>query len=269
MHPIAFSIGPKEIHWYGVFIALGFFGALMIVHLKRKHAGATPEQCVEIMMQALFGGIIGARLFYVVQDWESYFSKAPFLEIFRVDKGGLVFYGGFLLAFTSICIYAYVKKFSVPRILDICAPAVAFGHAFGRIGCFLQGCCFGRPSDAWYAVVFPAGSAPAERYPSLTEVGCSLPLIPVQLFEAGLNLLLCALLLIMFRYVKKGGQIAALYLIAYAVLRFSLEFMRGDHTDSVMGMTPSQSIALFLMLPLGIGLFLYLGKIKEKNHVSN
>lgn len=254
MHEIAFYIGSKGIHWYGVCISLGFLAALMLLLWKRKHVGMNSEEIVDLSMLALFSGIAGARIFYVAEFWNQSFAGRPFWKIFRIDEGGLVFYGGFLCAFTSLWIYARWKKLSIRRILDIFAPAMALAHAFGRIGCFLQGCCFGRPWTG--GVVFPAGSLPAMRYPDV-HTGTSLPLYPVQLYESGLNILLCVLLLLLFSRCRKGGQIAAIYLMGYAFLRFSLEFFRGDHVDSIAGLTPSQTISLLLMVPMGALLFWY------------
>ncbi|MBR2904916.1 MAG: prolipoprotein diacylglyceryl transferase, partial [Lentisphaeria bacterium] len=160
---------------------------------------------------------------------------------------------------------AKVKKLSFARILDMYAPAIAIGHAFGRVGCFLQGCCFGKPCS--WGVVYPWKSAPAERFPdylapvkSAVQGIPSVPIAPVQLIEAAGNILLFFLLLKLFKYVKKTGQIAAAYFAMYGIMRFLLEFLRGDHTDSILGFTPSQFIGLFIMLPCGLICYLCFGK---------
>lgn len=261
MHQVAFHIGSKPIHWYGVCIAIGFLAALGILVWKRRHANMTKDQIFDMAMLALFCGILGARAFYVIEFWKENFAGRSFWKIFRIDEGGLVFYGGFILALIAVCVYAKLKKLSIPLILDIAAPAMALAHAFGRVGCLLQGCCFGKPvSDGGSCgIVFPQNSRPAGRFPDITANGVSLPLHPVQIYEAVLNVILCVLLLLMFRYSKKAGQVASVYLICYAVMRFSLEFFRGDHTDSIAGFTPSQAIAL-VILPLGIALFAYFTK---------
>ena len=191
------------------------------------------------------------------------------LDVFRIDKGGLVFYGGFLLAFFGVWAYCRWKKFSFMRVADIYAPAVAMGHASGRIGCFLQGCCFGKPvHSSWPSVVFPAGSAPAQRYPanpadlyaSVRTATDSMPLVPVQLYEAACNFLIALLLLYLLKKVKRPGGVAAIYLAAYAVMRFCMELMRGDHTDHIGVFTPSQTIALFVMLPAAAIVFYFAGR---------
>ena len=253
MHQIAFTLFSHPIHWYGVCIAVGFLLATGLMIQLRHYAGMSRDHVFDIAMLSIFSGIIGARVFFVIQFWNEQFAGRPFSAVFRVDKGGIVFYGGFIAAFASLCIYAFRKKLSIRLILDLAAPAIALGHAFGRLGCFLQGCCFGRcaPENFPGAVRFPAGSMPFHRYPGPDGLH-SLPLYPVQLYECALNLLLSALLVILLRKNRKPGRIAAVYLIAYAAIRFTIEFFRGDHTDSFLHMTPSQNIALFVMLPLGI-----------------
>lgn len=253
MYQIAFMIGDKAIHWYGVCIAAGFLAATGLMLLMRRFARLSKDQVFDIAMISIVAGILGARLFYVIQFWDESFAGRPLLEVFRIDKGGLVFYGGFICAFAALCIYAARKKLSIRLILDLAAPAIAVAHAFGRIGCFLQGCCFGKTAPASWpgAVRYPLKSLPGERYPDFIA-GTSFPVYPVQLYESVSNFILCGVLLFLLRKNRKPGRIAALYLICYAVMRFTLEFFRGDHTDFFLGMTPSQNIALFLMLPLGI-----------------
>ena len=253
MHQIAFTLFSHPIHWYGVCIAAGFLLATGLMLLLRRYAGMSRDNVFDIAMLSIFSGIIGARVFFVIQFWNEQFAGRPFTAVFRVDKGGIVFYGGFIAAFAVLCIYAVRKKLSIRLILDLAAPAIALGHAFGRLGCFMQGCCFGRcaPSGFPGAVRFPAGSMPFHRYPGPDGLH-SLPLYPVQLYECALNLLLSALLVFLLRRNRKPGRIAAIYLIGYAAIRFTIEFFRGDHTDSFLNMTPSQNIALFVMLPLGV-----------------
>ena len=274
MHSIAFQIGRLSIHWYGIFIALGFLAALAVLQYKRKYANMTPDQIFDIGIIAVVGGVIGARIFYVI-EFRHQFS-GNLLKIFRIDQGGLVFYGGFLLVLVILWLYSRWKKLSIARIFDIYGPAMALGHAFGRIGCFMQGCCFGRPAQHG-GVAFPAGSAPALKYPDfattkIAENGqtfiCSLSLHPVQLYESAANLLLCIALLLLFRKVKKVGQIAASYFIGYGLIRFSLEFLRGDHTDSILGMTPAQFLGIFIMIPCGIFFYLYFGKYGEDAYAA-
>jgi phosphatidylglycerol:prolipoprotein diacylglycerol transferase len=139
----------------------------------------------------------------------------------------------------------------VLNVLDIFGPALAVGHAFGRIGCFMNGCCFGKPSDIFCAVRFPEGSAPAAAFPGKS-------IHPVQLYEAAFNVVLAAVLMLLLRKAKlKPGVIASIYLIAYGIARFLFELLRGDHKDFVFNLlTPSQSICPIIVLA-GIALLIY------------
>ncbi|MBQ7401872.1 MAG: prolipoprotein diacylglyceryl transferase [Lentisphaeria bacterium] len=258
MHEIAFSIGELKIHWYGIFAACGFLSAMLALTWKRHIAGVSKDNIMDIGMIAMFAGILGARLFYVIQFHEQF--SGQWLKVIRIDQGGLVFYGGFILSCIILILYCKIKKINLARLLDVFAPAVALGHAFGRLGCFMQGCCFGKDAGgSWLGVTYPAGSAPAARYPDILN-GCSLPLYPVQLIEAGANFLLFGILFFIAGKFKKPGRVAGIYVICYAVLRFLMEYMRGDHTHSIAGLTPSQSVALFVTAPIGLLMILFAGK---------
>lgn len=287
MYPIAFHIGNFAVHWYGIFIGVGFLMSFCLLQKLRKYAGLTGDQIYNISMIALFAGVIGARIFYVVQFWEQ-FSGRGILAILNVHEGGLVFYGGFILAFIAECLYAKWptvrrllglkekapadgseprKDISILALLDILGPAMALAHAFGRVSCFMQGCCFGRPAPQGFpfAVCFPAESPAAYRYPSLLPgTSGSVPVYPVQLFESAGNVLMCVILLLLLRKRKYAGTIGGIYLILYGVMRFLIEFMRGDHTDSILGLTPSQFIAVAIAIPGGIIVYLAARKLGRK-----
>ena len=273
MYPIAFYIGSFAVHWYGIFIGIGFLASFCLLLKLKKYAGLTTDQVYNISMIALFAGVIGARLFYVIQFWDQFRGRG-LLAILNIHEGGIVFYGGFILAFIAECLYAKWptvrrllglkektpadgseprKDISILALLDILGPAMALAHAFGRIGCFMQGCCFGKPAPNGFplAVTFPKGALAAARYPSVLTDG-SMPVYPVQLFESAGNILMCGILLLLLRKRKYAGMIGGVYLILYGVMRFLLEFMRGDHTDSILDLTPSQFIAVAVAIPAGI-----------------
>ena len=292
MYPIAFHIGNFAVHWYGIFIGIGFLASFCLLLNLKKYAGLTTDQIYNISMIALFAGVIGARAFYVVQFWEQ-FSGRGILAILNVHEGGLVFYGGFILAFIAECLYAKWptvrrllglkekqpadgseprKDISILALLDVLGPAMALAHAFGRVSCFMQRCCFGRPAPQGFpfAVCFPENSPAAYRYPSLVTGG-SEPVFPVQLFESAGNILMCAVLLLLLRKRKYAGTVGGVYLILYGVMRFLIEFMRGDHTDSILGLTPSQFIAVAIAIPAGVVIFCVSrsrGRKQEKKHAG-
>ena len=139
MDPIAFQIGALSIRWYGVMAALGFISAMFLLEYNRKFANATKDQCSTLLFLAMISGVLGARIFYVVQFFHYY--RDNMWVIIRIDQGGLVFYGGFLLALLTVVVYSRLKKLDIIRILDIFVPALTAAHGLGRIGCFLNGCC--------------------------------------------------------------------------------------------------------------------------------
>ncbi len=247
MHPIFFSIGDFTVRWYGVLAALGFLSAILLVRANRRFAGLSVEQITNVVMLAMFSGVLGARIFYVAQNWRYY--RNHWSAIIRIDQGGLVFYGGFMLAFLGIVWYVVRRcRADWVRVCDTMAPALAGAHALGRIGCFLNGCCFGKPAEICWAVVYPAGSEPFRRYGAAA-------LHPVQLYEAGLNILLGIALFFLVRKTKRG-VVMSCYILAYGLLRFLDEFFRGDHTDFVDGFTPAQVIG-FGLIPLGAILLIW------------
>ena len=271
MHGIAFHLFGFPVHWYGIMVALGFLASLFLLEYKREYARMTSDQVIDLSIIIVVCGIVGARIAYFIQFFDQF--RGNLWKIIRIDQGGLVFYGGFILAALVIFCYVRKHKLCMSRILDICAPAMAVGHAFGRIGCFIQGCCYGVPCKS-FGVVYPPGTAPAGRSPDMGSVflnlkltgkavASSLQLLPVQLFESAGNFLLGAVLLLLFRKIRRSGTIAACYFIGYGIMRFILEFFRGDHTDRIIGLTRAQLIGLFIMIPAGIFCYFFFKKHGE------
>lgn len=241
--------------------ALGVIAAYLMIKKNRDYAGVTVEQAADITFVMIISGVVGARLFYIIQFFDQFRYtykngvKIPvsnfsmIMEMLKVWKGGLVFYGGFICAVIVLIIYCRMKKLNFWKITDMCAPGLALGHAFGRIGCLLNGCCFGKPNS--WGITYPPESIPGQFYPGQC-------LHPVQLYEAICNVILAILLNYSLRKLKPGQNVA-LYFFLYGVIRFCDEFFRGDHLqkDLFFGVfTPAQFIGLFL-IPIGLGLFLF------------
>ena len=181
MYPTALQIGGFAIRWYGVMAAIGFLLGSWVIFKNRKQIPISEDNASGVLITAMIAGIVGARIFYVVQFFDQY--RDNLIDIIRVDQGGLVFYGGFILSIVSIFVYCRIYKIDFIRLLDFFTPAIAIAHACGRIGCFLNGCCFGKPASGIFSVIYPVNSAPQMKYP-----GCSLA--PVQLYEAAENIVL-------------------------------------------------------------------------------
>ncbi len=235
MHPIAFLLGSLTVRWYGVMMALAFLAGLWTATRRARLVNVSAEVISDVTLWLMLGSIVGARFFYVSTYWKQEFSGQPFSEVFMVQHGGLVFYGGLIGATISGIGYLLWKKLPVWKIADILVPSIALGSVFGRIGCLLNGCCYGYACDLPWAIHFPAGHETA-----------GLPVHPTQLYDALLNLILYAALAWWFRRKQFDGQIFAAYLMGYAVFRSLAEHFRGDYpADHVHhGLTSAQVVSV-------------------------
>jgi phosphatidylglycerol:prolipoprotein diacylglycerol transferase len=227
--PVCFHLGSRPIYWYGVMMALGFLASLGHWRLLSRRTGVDTAFTGDLLVWLMVAGIGGARVAYVLANL-AYFRAAP-SEIFRVDQGGLIFYGGFLGAGVALVIFSRLYRLSLAAVTDLVVTALPLGHAFGRVGCFLNGCCGGRAA--------PAGSAAA----------CNLSHYPVQLYEAAFNLAVYALLFWFFLAParRRPGRVLVLYLMCYPAGRFLLEYLRGDERTRVGAFDIAQWVSLALM----------------------
>jgi len=250
MHPILFEIpkiefgnwfiGPIPIRLYGLMIGIGFLLGIYLASRRGKKEGIDPDRILDMGVYLLIAAIVGSRLLYVLTNLFE-FTENPF-EAFAIWKGGLVFYGG-LLAAAPVGIW-YVKKHKLPvwKTADVIAPYAALGHAFGRIGCFFAGCCYGSPCHGPICLTFTDPQ-------SLAPLG--VPLYPTQLMESAGEFLIFGVLLILRRHKKYDGELFWLYPVFYSVLRFVIEYYRGDAVRGVYFgglISTSQIIAVFLFV---------------------
>ncbi len=266
MHPIVFQIGNLPIHSYGLCMAAGFFASLLLWKWLLKGTKWDTNRLSSLLTCIMISGIIGGRFAYVVEHFSEYKS---FIAIISIHKGGLMFYGGFLGAGLGILLYCLYNKDSLLEVLDIVITALPLGHAFGRVGCFLNGCCHGRITEDALGVCFPNTSEAfyahkhAHLLPPMQQH--SLPVFPVQLFEASGNILVLALLIYLFRKKVRHGIIAATYLVSYPPLRFITEFFRDDQRLHLGKLSIAQSISIGLFA-LGIAIFVILAIHKPTNN---
>ncbi len=209
-------------------MASAFLISILHLTLLGRRDGRTFAMVSDLAFWVMISGVIGARMAYILANLPE-FQAAP-LEIFRVDHGGLIFYGGFLGAIAAIIIFARVKKQKIMPFLDFVATALPLGQAFGRIGCLLNGCCYGVPCHLPWSV----NIAGAQRHPT-------------QLYETLYCAALYLTLLFCYRRNMKPGRIAALYLFLYPVGRFMIEFLRGDERQQLLGLTVAQAASLLFV----------------------
>jgi phosphatidylglycerol:prolipoprotein diacylglycerol transferase len=241
VHPILFQYGTFTIHAYGVMMALAFLAGLWTATLRARRANIPGEKIADVTLWLMVGAILGARIFYVTTYWKQEFADQPFTEVFMIQHGGLVYYGGFIGAVLAGVIAIKRLKLPLWQTADVFAPSIALGSVFGRIGCLLNGCCYGRECDLPWAITFT--NPQASQY-SNTPLG--VPLHPTQIYDALLNLGLYFLLAWMFRRKKFDGQIFATYLILYAVFRSIVEYFRGDYPGDHIhaGLTSAQLVSV-------------------------
>ena len=243
MFPDLIDLGFLHLKTYGACMATGFLLCWMLIE---KLSGR--KDLSNLLLSLMIGGVAGSRIAYVIEHWQAEFASNP-AAIIRVDQGGLMFYGGFILSFVIFFAWCFLKKENPLKLADLLAAVIPLGHAFGRIGCFFYGCCYGRDSNCWCAVTFPMGS------PSWYEHGRQMvSVLPTQLFEAAALLLLFGGLMWAWRGRETGdgrrgdGLIFGLYLGGYAVIRFGIEYLRGDPRAAVGPFSISQAISIGMLI---------------------
>lgn len=229
-----FSIGPFTIHGYGLMIAVGILVCIYMGMYRAKKKSLNEEAVLDIAILGVFSGFLGAKLLYVIVEFQD-FLQDP-LRI--LGSEGFVVYGGIIVGVFSAILYCRRKHLVFLEYFDLLAPSIALAQGFGRIGCFLAGCCYGRETESFLGVTFPEGSfAPA-----------GVKLLPTQLFSSAGDFLIMFLLLIYSRHQKRTGNTGALYLLLYGIGRFLIEFLRSDERGSVGMLSTSQFISIGIVL---------------------
>jgi phosphatidylglycerol---prolipoprotein diacylglyceryl transferase len=233
---VAFTIFGFQIYWYGILAATGFVLGFATASRRAPRAGIKGEEVYNLAPWIIIGAILGARVLYVISYWDREFAGKSLLNIFNM-RSGLVFYGGLIGSCLGTIIFCYRQKVPLWRMADVMSPSIALGHAFGRIGCFMTGCCYGRACSLPWAVHFP-----------LHHETKGLPVHPTQLYESALNFLFYAGLAWLYRRRKFDGQVFAIYLVGYAIIRSTTEMFRGDYTQFYLGgiATPGQAVSIVI-----------------------
>ena len=254
MFPYLIDLGFLHLKTYGACMAVGF---MLCWTLIEKLSGR--KDLGNFILAMMVSGVIGSRIAYVIEHWSVEFAAHP-EQIIRVDQGGLMFYGGLILAILVFFGGCWWKKENPLKLADLFCTVIPLGHACGRMGCFFYGCCYGKDSDAWCAVTFPAGSPSwFNHHRQMVSV------LPTQLFEATALLVLFVVLVVVYRRYRR--LTAGIYLAGYAVIRFGLEYTRGDPRAAVGPFSISQTISIGLLV-VGLSLVWYNTKSRSPNGVS-
>ena len=224
MYPVIVKIGSFELHSYGVMLALAFATGILLAVKRGKRYGFTFNQIYDVSMIIVVSAIVGSRIGYVIFHLDEFRGRwwdmiNPIQSTGQIGLSGLVILGGVIASLISVFLYYRWKKLSVAKIADVVAPCFALGIAIGRIGCFLNGCCFGKECHLPWAMRFPEGSIAHYIYGNT-------PIHPTQLYEILYCLLIFAALLLVEKRSRFNGFLFALFMVLYGTFRFINEFFR-------------------------------------------
>jgi phosphatidylglycerol---prolipoprotein diacylglyceryl transferase len=253
MHPILFQLGSFHIYAYGFFIALGFIFGLMVAILKAQREGIPFGTIIDLFFYTVLSALIGSRILFVLLNFDVY-RQDP-LRIFKIWEGGLVFYGGLILAFMVALWYMKWHRLPIWKLADLISPLIALGLSFGRIGCFFAGCCYGKETSLPWGVVF-------KNPDSLARL--NVPLHPTQLYDAANGLAIFLFLTWMEKRKTFDGQIFWLFLFLYSITRFFIEILRGDPRGFLFGDLLSTSQAIGILLAISSLFMLFYMKNKYR-----
>ena len=234
------TIGRFTIHGYGLMIGIGVICAILVAQLRAKRKGLSPDVLYSIALLALIFGFIGAKLLFCIVELKAVIANPMMI----LSGNGFILYGGIIGGISAVMIYCRVKKISFLQYFDLAAPSIALAQGFGRIGCFLAGCCYGRETTSSFCVVF--------QHSQYAPNGVKL--IPTQLISSGGDFLIALILVLYARKDRKIGKTGGLYLILYSIGRAAVEILRADYRGSVGPLSTSQFISIFILI-LGVLLF--------------
>ena len=236
MHPILFSLGKINIYSYGLMVAIGIVISVLFIEKQAEVYGIDKEKVIDLIFWTVIWGLVGGRVLYVLL-YPGIYLQNP-MEILKIYEGGLVFFGSLFFGIAAAFVNFKTKKLPVLKTIDLLILYVPLAHAFGRVGCFLNGCCGGKPTDCFLGVTFP---------------GHSQSVHPTQLYSVfGLLLIFFILKKIQSKQ-KFPGQIFAGYLILYPIFRFSIEFLRVN-PRVFFGLSVYQIISL-LIFTAGVSVY--------------
>lgn len=227
-------IGPLTIHGYGFMIGVGILCCLMMGMKRAKVRGMSEDAVIDIAIWGVLIGFVGAKLLYVLVEFDRFLQSPQTV----LGSEGFVVYGGIITGVIVAIVYCRIKKLRFIEYLDLLMPSVAMAQGFGRIGCFLAGCCYGKETHSFIGVVFPPDSlAPA-----------GIRLLPTQLFSSLGDFIIMGILLLYGKRARLTGDITVLYMILYAVGRFFIEFLRNDDRGTFLIFTTSQWISIGILV---------------------
>ena len=265
---IAFTIGDYNIYWYGIIIGAAIIAAFFLVLHEAKRTGQSQNDYIDFASFTIILSIIGARLYYVIFSWD-YYSKNP-IKIFAIHEGGLAIYGAILTGIICGIVFSKIKKLNFFLMLDTIIPSVLLGQICGRWGNFFNREAFGGYTDCIFAMRYlksQVTNIPQSVAEHIVNIGGTeyIQVHPTFFYESFLNLCLFVFLIILRKHKRFNGQIGALYLIGYGVIRFFVESMRTDQLIIGSSGIPVSQVVSAVIFILGIIMYIALPKlIKSK-----
>jgi len=233
INPVAFGFGPFEVRWYGIMVVLAVVAIIIITLLEAKRVRISEEHIYSVALWAVIGGVMVSRLVHVIDKWDYYMAHPE--QITRFE--GLSVYGAVIGAMAAVLIYAWVKKLSFWQLGDVAAPGALLGQAIGRIGCTINGCCYGLPTSMPWAVIYtnPRSYAPL-----------GVPLHPTQIYHLLWNLVAFGIIWGLRRRLKPQGTLFLSYLALYAVGDLGIRFVRAGE-PFLFGIQQAQLIGIVIL----------------------
>ena len=254
MYNDIFSIGPLTIHGYGLMIAIGVVCALIIGDRRAVKKGLSGDEIYNLTFVCAISGFLGAKLLYCIVEWKDFIAN-PWSML---SSSGFVVYGGIILGVLGGLLWCRIRKLAFWEYFDVVMPSVAVAQGFGRIGCFLAGCCYGMQTDSAFGIVF--------THSDFAPNGVKL--IPTQLISSAGMFLIAGILILYSKKRKSPGSVGFLYLILYSIGRFGIEFLRNDHRGAVGVFSTSQFISLFMVV-IGMVGFVYVLRHNAERNIDN
>jgi phosphatidylglycerol:prolipoprotein diacylglycerol transferase len=248
-HPFAYGLGPVQITGFGIAVLMAFVIAQVVGQRELARRGFDPEPVGDMIFAAVIGGLLGAKLYYVVVlgNWDALF-----------DRGGFVFWGGLIGGALAVLAVVIHKKYGVMRIMDVGGPAIAAAYAVGRTGCWAIGDDYGRPWNGFLAVAFPNGAPPSTAGIMARDFGVAIPagvapntvlsVYPTQLLEVLLGVIMFLILWRLRDHRHAEGWLFGLYCVLAGLERFAVEFFRAKDDRLAMGLTYAQLIAIAFLI---------------------
>lgn len=234
MHNDLFSIGPVTVHGYGLMIGIGLAVAIIMGDYRASKRGLNGDAVYGLSFVTVIFGFLSARILFIITEWKDFLQH----PMNYITGSGFVVYGGIIGGLLTIYLYCRIKKMDFWAYLDLMAPSIAIAQGFGRIGCFLAGCCYGKETDSCLGVVFKHSQFAPNN----------VKLLPSQLFSSAGDFILCGILLWLSTKQLQKGKVAMMYMILYSIGRFFVEFTRNDPRGSVGCLSTSQFIAIIVFV---------------------